>query len=547
MFIKSNPAAFPHVLHFLLFNLEPAEFTSRFMWPLHSDKAVEKEFRKSCVKYINDLNRKYKMDMEEVGNYIVVVPGGMKFMKVLLGLIKLLQLETLKAHGKSDWMEQATDQIFDSTFRSRIQTELSALRRVNEEFQQTTQRELHKYQKKNEMIRYYVKTLEAYISESTREPLTLVSEQVNEICTKMQDVMSIVSELEKTCGTGPDHTNNPFERIHLSNAITRIVEHHRWIMTSEEYTHKIGSSSILDVASRILKELEQSPIPVASVQPLEVVTQNHDMALFLRNLCTTEGDLNLIKCQLKMDQEKHTEHSLLHPKLPVVFPERDYPQIAAVESDLGSFYSALQRQPDSMFQNTRLALQDMIAEQVVASPPVIKSLNMTNDRSSSNLWCTTGRKAMPTARKKTKAMSVLKTISRSTKRPKINMDALKGLARTGFNESLLSESTTVTWKNKKSTNASSKTETSASEYRRPTATRLSGIFSESILPKFVLNSTSIFNSTTNEQAQLQTTVFSDITNKDPLPMPPPVLSEDVQQTAALVKQVRGSWIYYCGL
>lgn len=547
MFIKSNPAAFPHVLHFLLFNLEPAEFTSRFMWPLHSDKAVEKEFRKSCVKYINDLNRKYKMDMEEVGNYIVVVPGGMKFMKVLLGLIKLLQLETLKAHGKSDWMEQATDQIFDSTFRSRIQTELSALRRVNEEFQQTTQRELHKYQKKNEMIRYYVKTLEAYISESTREPLTLVSEQVNEICTKMQDVMSIVSELEKTCGTGPDHTNNPFERIHLSNAITRIVEHHRWIMTSEEYTHKIGSSSILDVASRILKELEQSPIPVASVQPLEVVTQNHDMALFLRNLCTTEGDLNLIKCQLKMDQEKHTEHSLLHPKLPVVFPERDYPQIAAVESDLGSFYSALQRQPDSMFQNTRLALQDMIAEQVVASPPVIKSLNMTNDRSSSNLWCTTGRKAMPTARKKTKAMSVLKTISRSTKRPKINMDALKGLARTGFNESLLSESTTVTWKNKKSTNASSKTETSASEYRRPTATRLSGIFSESILPKFVLNSTSIFNSTTNEQAQLQTTVFSDITNKDPVPMPPPVLSEDVQRTAALVKQVRGSWIYYCGL
>lgn len=547
MFIKSNPAAFPHVLHFLLFNLEPAEFTSRFMWPLHSDKAVEKEFRKSCVKYINDLNRKYKMDMEEVGNYIVVVPGGMKFMKVLLCLIKLLQLETLKAHGKSDWMEQATDQIFDSTFRSRIQTELSALRRVNEEFQQTTQRELHKYQKKNEMIRYYVKTLEAYISESTREPLTLVSEQVNEICTKMQDVMSIVSELEKTCGTGPDHTNNPFERIHLSNAITRIVEHHRWIMTSEEYTHKIGSSSILDVASRILKELEQSPIPVASVQPLEVVTQNHDMALFLRNLCTTEGDLNLIKCQLKMDQEKHTEHSLLHPKLPVVFPERDYPQIAAVESDLGSFYSALQRQPDSMFQNTRLALQDMIAEQVVASPPVIKSLNMTNDRSSSNLWCTTGRKAMPTARKKTKAMSVLKTISRSTKRPKINMDALKGLARTGFNESLLSESTTVTWKNKKGTNASSKTETSASEYRRPTATRLSGIFSESILPKFVLNSTSIFNSTTNEQAQLQTTVFSDITNKDPLPMPPPVLSEDVQQTAAMVKQVRGSWIYYCGL
>lgn len=547
MFIKSNPAAFPHVLHFLLFNLEPAEFTSRFMWPLHSDKAVEKEFRKSCVKYINDLNRKYKMDMEEVGNYIVVVPGGMKFMKVLLCLIKLLQLETLKAHEKSDWMEQATDQIFDSTFRSRIQTELSALRRVNEEFQQTTQRELHKYQKKNEMIRYYVKTLEAYISESTREPLTLVSEQVNEICTKMQDVMSIVSELEKTCGTGPDHTNNPFERIHLSNAITRIVEHHRWIMTSEEYTHKIGSSSILDVASRILKELEQSPIPVASVQPLEVVTQNHDMALFLRNLCTTEGDLNLIKCQLKMDQEKHTEHSLLHPKLPVVFPERDYPQIASVESDLGSFYSALQRQPDSMFQNTRLALQDMIAEQVVASPPVIKSLNMTNDRSSSNLWCTTGRKAMPTARKKTKAMSVLKTISRSTKRPKINMDALKGLARTGFNESLLSESTTVTWKNKKSTNASSKTETSASEYRRPTATRLSGIFSESILPKFALNSTSIFNSTTNEQAQLQTTVFSDITNKDPVPMPPPVLSEDVQQTATMVKQVRGSWIYYCGL
>lgn len=44
MFIKSNPAAFPHVLHFLLYNLDAAEFSARFLWPLH-DKIQEKEFR----------------------------------------------------------------------------------------------------------------------------------------------------------------------------------------------------------------------------------------------------------------------------------------------------------------------------------------------------------------------------------------------------------------------------------------------------------------------------------------------------------------------
>lgn len=49
MFIKSNPTAFPHVMHFLLHNLDPAEFSSRFMWPL-LDKTVEKEFR-----YVQDL------------------------------------------------------------------------------------------------------------------------------------------------------------------------------------------------------------------------------------------------------------------------------------------------------------------------------------------------------------------------------------------------------------------------------------------------------------------------------------------------------------
>ena len=518
MFIKSNPTAFPHIMHFLLHNLDPPEFAHRFLWPLHSDKAVEKEFRQKCVKYINDLRKKYNMDLEEVGQYIVVVPGGHKFMKVLLELIKLLQMETLKSHNRTEWLDLPAEEIFSDEIRAEAQQQFECLQRVHQEINQAAQKELKRHRKKTEIIKYYIKELETHLEEAPNENLDdTLQREVKEICGKMEQVMRLVSDLEKTCGSSPDQHSNPFERLHLSNAISRIVEHHKWILKPDEYTHKINCSSILDIASRIMRELVEHPIQVADVNPIDLVNQNHDLEIFLRNVATVEGDLQLLQHNIRVDEQRHKDHEMLHPKERVVFPERDYPLVEMQSCDLSSLYEDLQRRSETLPQPYRLALEDVIPESVVMSPPTTggKHMNTSHrDRSITGLMMTSRKHSSQTARKKTQAMSVLKTISRSSKRTKVNMEALKELARNGFNESML-DSSTITWK-KKSVNLSTRTETSGTETTirggaTGTATRLSALFSDSMMPKF--NSTSIFNSTTNEQAQQL--VFSDITNKEP--------------------------------
>lgn len=99
MFIKSNPKAFIHVLHFTLTFLDEKEFSKRFYWPIH-DKKTENIFRTSMVEYLNVLNTKYSLGFEMIKMHIVVMPGGMKFMRILHALVKLAMREYIKLKTK---------------------------------------------------------------------------------------------------------------------------------------------------------------------------------------------------------------------------------------------------------------------------------------------------------------------------------------------------------------------------------------------------------------------------------------------------------------
>ncbi|XP_065076901.1 augmin complex subunit dgt6-like [Ochlerotatus camptorhynchus] len=98
MFLKPNTKAFIHVLHFL-FNVHDAkEFRKRFYWPIF-DKNAESAFRSSTVEYVNSLVDRGKLDMEKIKAHTVVLPGGLKFMKFLLVLIKFVMKEELRRTG----------------------------------------------------------------------------------------------------------------------------------------------------------------------------------------------------------------------------------------------------------------------------------------------------------------------------------------------------------------------------------------------------------------------------------------------------------------
>lgn len=549
MFAKSNPAAFPHVMHFLLYNLDPTEFSSRFLWPLY-DKVGEKDFRSTCVKYINDLKEKHSLEMDEVGQYIAVVPGGLKFMKVLLSLIKLLQMETLKKHNRTEWLELPPEEIFNAEIRSHAQRQCACMQRMHERFQKTAQREVKVCRKRTDLIKYYTQRIADSFPATDDQT---VETQVQEICGKMSQFMQVVSDLEQSCGSVAEQGSNPFERIHLSNAISKITEHHKWPLKTptngsasgmEEYTPKLSCLSILDVASKVMRELrtEAANTPVDGSSFMEIVNQNHDLKLFLQNITAQEAEMKVIQLNLKRNEERHGERRKLDESTteePVVFPERDYKLVEAEEVDLAAYYTELQRRPEEFLgPNKRLALQDIIHDTFAMSPPTssVRQFSLADDRSGSAAFLSTRKNlSTTTAKKRTKAMSVLKTISRGKKKSRVNMEALKELAKNGFNDSML-DSSTITWK--KSMNAS-RTEASVGESvaARPAHGRLSG-FSESMMPKF--NSTAIFNSTTNEQAQQM--VFSDITNREAVV----VVAVNKENNLVLdgrspLKQVRRSW------
>ncbi|KAL1373418.1 hypothetical protein pipiens_018671 [Culex pipiens pipiens] len=99
MFLKPNTKAFIHVLHFLFNVYDVKEFRKRFYWPIY-DKNAESAFRSSTVEYVNSLVERGKLDgLERIKAHTVVLPGGAKFMKFLLVLIKFVLKEELRRAG----------------------------------------------------------------------------------------------------------------------------------------------------------------------------------------------------------------------------------------------------------------------------------------------------------------------------------------------------------------------------------------------------------------------------------------------------------------
>ncbi|XP_055542339.1 augmin complex subunit dgt6 [Wyeomyia smithii] len=92
MFLKPNTKAFVHVLHFLFNIYDTKEFRKRFYWPIF-DKTAETAFRSSTVEYINWLVDQGRLETEKIKAHTVVLPGGIKFMKFLLVLIRFVLKE----------------------------------------------------------------------------------------------------------------------------------------------------------------------------------------------------------------------------------------------------------------------------------------------------------------------------------------------------------------------------------------------------------------------------------------------------------------------
>uniref|UniRef100_A0A182N4J2 HAUS augmin-like complex subunit 6 N-terminal domain-containing protein n=1 Tax=Anopheles dirus TaxID=7168 RepID=A0A182N4J2_9DIPT len=99
-FLKPNTKAFIQVLHYLFNIYDAREFRKRFYWPIY-DKGAENAFRTSTVEYVNSLIERGKLvGMDKIKAHVVVLPGGAKFMKFLLTLIRfVLQEELRKAKG----------------------------------------------------------------------------------------------------------------------------------------------------------------------------------------------------------------------------------------------------------------------------------------------------------------------------------------------------------------------------------------------------------------------------------------------------------------
>ncbi|XP_052888494.1 augmin complex subunit dgt6 [Anopheles moucheti] len=95
-FLKSNTKAFIQVMHFLFNVYDAREFRKRFYWPIY-DKGAENAFRTSTVEYVNHLIERGKLvGMEKIKAHVVVLPGGAKFMKFLLTLIRFVLQEELR-------------------------------------------------------------------------------------------------------------------------------------------------------------------------------------------------------------------------------------------------------------------------------------------------------------------------------------------------------------------------------------------------------------------------------------------------------------------
>ncbi|KAH8267845.1 hypothetical protein KR026_009013 [Drosophila bipectinata] len=100
MFLKPNQAAFFHVMYYLFRLLDPAEFKRRFFWPI-TDKKSEANFRSSTVEYLKHLNEKHQLQWTNIKSYLVVMPGGMRFINFLLEFVGFVIRELIKQREKS--------------------------------------------------------------------------------------------------------------------------------------------------------------------------------------------------------------------------------------------------------------------------------------------------------------------------------------------------------------------------------------------------------------------------------------------------------------
>nr|XP_036212896.1 augmin complex subunit dgt6 [Bactrocera oleae] len=99
MFIKPNAQAFFHVMHYLFCLLDPTEFKKRFYWPI-TDKRSEANFRTSTVEYLKHINEKHKLQWGDIKSYLVVMPGGKKFIIFLLELVAFVVQEQIRFREK---------------------------------------------------------------------------------------------------------------------------------------------------------------------------------------------------------------------------------------------------------------------------------------------------------------------------------------------------------------------------------------------------------------------------------------------------------------
>ncbi|XP_058981408.1 augmin complex subunit dgt6-like [Musca domestica] len=99
MFVKPNQQAFFQVMHYLFRLLDPNEFRKRFYWPI-TDKRSESNFRTSTVEYLKYLNEKHQLNWTHIKSYLVVMPGGMKFICFLLDFVHFIVQELIKQKEK---------------------------------------------------------------------------------------------------------------------------------------------------------------------------------------------------------------------------------------------------------------------------------------------------------------------------------------------------------------------------------------------------------------------------------------------------------------
>nr|XP_040219886.2 augmin complex subunit dgt6 [Anopheles coluzzii] len=127
-FLKPNTKAFIQVMHFLFNVYDAREFRKRFYWPIY-DKGAENAFRTSTVEYVNSLIERGKLvGMEKIKAHVVVLPGGAKFMKFLLTLIKFVLQEELRRAKASSGL--APDAEVEPITKTRIAQMIASHKRL---------------------------------------------------------------------------------------------------------------------------------------------------------------------------------------------------------------------------------------------------------------------------------------------------------------------------------------------------------------------------------------------------------------------------------